>query len=368
MRLRDPFAVCLCLLVPIAASCGSEAPDAATSQAAAARAAPLLQLRAARRAASRRSRRRSRLRIPVRRWRRLGDAEPAGAERCGVPAAGRQGWLRPAALRRGGCCRQRRRGCRELDRTCQRGGGQPGCAGRVRRSRPGRRCCDSGSRGLTVFIAGDSTVSTYPDSASDQDQAGWGQMLHEQVRAGVKIENRAIGGRTARRFIDDGKLDEIWQDIHAGDYLLIQFGTNDSNKSASYMHDGQTVRITSSPRPTSKPGSSATSTARAAGKPCRCWSHHPARNSAYCTGGNGTGAWAAAMRELGASEMLIVSDLNQRQRGLPESHLSRPEPARLLPTEGGRNGGRHALPGAGARKLAEFVADGLRAAGVPWVR
>jgi lysophospholipase L1-like esterase len=82
---------------------------------------------------------------------------------------------------------------------------------------------------VTVYLAGDSTVSTYADTASPRDQAGWRQMLHEYV-SDAAVDNRAIRGCTARRFIDDGKLDEIWQDIHAGDYLLVQFGTNDRNR------------------------------------------------------------------------------------------------------------------------------------------
>ncbi len=57
---------------------------------------------------------------------------------------------------------------------------------------------------VTVYIAGDSTVSTYTDTASTTDQAGWGQMLHESFSDLVTIENRAIGGRTSRRFIDEG--------------------------------------------------------------------------------------------------------------------------------------------------------------------
>jgi lysophospholipase L1-like esterase len=73
---------------------------------------------------------------------------------------------------------------------------------------------------LTVFIAGDSTVMTYPDTTSTTDQAGWGQMLHEDFRTTATIDNRAIGGRTARRFIEEGHLDEILADIRAGDYLL----------------------------------------------------------------------------------------------------------------------------------------------------
>jgi hypothetical protein len=83
-----------------------------------------------------------------------------------------------------------------------------------------------------------------------------GQMLHAFVRDGFTIENRAIGGRTARRFIDDGVLDEVWQNIHKGDYLLVQFGTNDGNRSATYTHDGQTIPYYLEPALTRKPRAS----------------------------------------------------------------------------------------------------------------
>ncbi|XYI02274.1 hypothetical protein ACMHYB_21890 [Sorangium sp. So ce1128] len=49
---------------------------------------------------------------------------------------------------------------------------------------------------VSVYIAGDSTAQTYVDSPIHQ--AGWGQMLGEFFDARVHIENRAIGGRTAR--------------------------------------------------------------------------------------------------------------------------------------------------------------------------
>jgi lysophospholipase L1-like esterase len=219
-----------------------------------------------------------------------------------------------------------------------------------------------------VFIAGDSTVSTYPDTASDHDQAGWGQMLHEQVKPGVKIENRAIGGRTARRFIDDGKLDEIWRDIHAGDYLLVQFGTNDGNKSATYTHDGQTIPYYLEPGTDFKTWLMRYIDGAREHKAVPVLVTPPPRNSAYCTGGNGTGAWAQAMRELGASELLVVSDLNQRSVDYLKAICPAPSPPDFfLQKDDGTVDGTH-FQERGARKLAEFVAEGLRSAGVPWVR
>ena len=78
-----------------------------------------------------------------------------------------------------------------------------------------------------IFIASDSTAQDYaPDK---YPQAGWGTMLRCAVDDQVTVENRAIGGRSTRSFINEGRLDEIARDIRPGDTLLIQFGHNDAN-------------------------------------------------------------------------------------------------------------------------------------------
>lgn len=221
---------------------------------------------------------------------------------------------------------------------------------------------------LTVFIAGDSTVSTYPDTASDRDQAGWGQMLPDHVRAGVKVENRAIGGRTARRFIDDGRLDEIFADIRAGDYLLVQFGTNDGNKTATYMLGNQTIPYYLEPNTDFKTYlKKYLDGARMRGA-IPVLVTPPPRNSAYCTGGNGTGAWAQAMRELGQAEHVVVADLNQKSVDYLKAICPEPSPPDFyLQRSDGTVDGTH-FQERGARKLAEFVADALRDQGVGFVK
>jgi len=78
-----------------------------------------------------------------------------------------------------------------------------------------------------VFIAGDSTAATYgPERAP---QAGWGQALQGYLDPTVwEVRNHAMGGRSTRSFIDEGRLDAIAKDIRRGDVLLIQFGHNDA--------------------------------------------------------------------------------------------------------------------------------------------
>ncbi len=77
-----------------------------------------------------------------------------------------------------------------------------------------------------IFIASDSTAQDYkPDK---YPQSGWGSMLRCAVDPGITIENRAIGGRSTKSFMAEGRLDGIARDIRAGDTLLIQFGHNDA--------------------------------------------------------------------------------------------------------------------------------------------
>ena len=78
-----------------------------------------------------------------------------------------------------------------------------------------------------VFIAGDSTAAEYgPERAP---QAGWGQALQSYLDpAAWQVRNHAKGGRSARSFIAEGRLDAIAKDLRRGDVLLIQFGHNDA--------------------------------------------------------------------------------------------------------------------------------------------
>ncbi|TDB26220.1 cupin domain-containing protein [Stenotrophomonas sp. ATCM1_4] len=78
-----------------------------------------------------------------------------------------------------------------------------------------------------VFIAGDSTAASYgPERAP---QAGWGQMLQGWLDpARWQVHNHAVGGRSTRSFIAEGRLDAIGHALRPGDVLLIQFGHNDA--------------------------------------------------------------------------------------------------------------------------------------------
>ncbi|HEY4185984.1 MAG TPA: hypothetical protein VGP07_13000 [Polyangia bacterium] len=114
---------------------------------------------------------------------------------------------------------------------------------------------------ITIWIAGDSTVMTYPEPNTDGDNMvsiyGWGRELGQFFSSQVTISNQAIGGRSVAFFmwsvvtdstgayqcvdsqgtpqfqtsngnkVDTSQWARIKSGIKAGDFLLIQFGTND---------------------------------------------------------------------------------------------------------------------------------------------
>lgn len=166
---------------------------------------------------------------------------------------------------------------------------------------------------LTVYIASDSTASTYTNSAIHQ--GGWGQFLQANLDPKAKVDNRAIGGRTARRFIDEGYLDKILQVIKPGDYLLVQFGTNDGNQTATYTLNGQTIPYYLAPATDFKTWMTKYVVAARDKMANPVFVTPPPRRS--CTGdshsfGNGLAGYATAMKEMGAAQSVPVVDLNQK--------------------------------------------------------
>jgi len=77
----------------------------------------------------------------------------------------------------------------------------------------------------TIFIAGDSTASSYGPEV--YPRMGWGQVLGNFYGDNVSVVDLAQSGRSAKSFIDEGFFDEIAASIGPGDVLLVQFGHND---------------------------------------------------------------------------------------------------------------------------------------------
>ncbi len=79
---------------------------------------------------------------------------------------------------------------------------------------------------VTVFIAGDSTVTDQPGEPGNS----WGQMLPRFFGPGVAVANQAESGETLKSFVTGMRLDKILSQMKQGDYLFMQFGHNDQKK------------------------------------------------------------------------------------------------------------------------------------------
>ena len=81
----------------------------------------------------------------------------------------------------------------------------------------------------TLYIIGDSTVKN--GSGKGQDNMwGWGSFLHEHFdTTRIHIENHAIGGRSSRTFITEGRWEKILTNLKPGDFVIMQFGHNDNS-------------------------------------------------------------------------------------------------------------------------------------------
>ena len=80
----------------------------------------------------------------------------------------------------------------------------------------------------TLWIVGDSTVRNgHGDGANGQ--WGWGEPLVSYFDTKkINVVNRAIGGRSSRTYITEGHWKSTLDMMRPGDFLLIQFGHNDS--------------------------------------------------------------------------------------------------------------------------------------------
>ena len=85
-----------------------------------------------------------------------------------------------------------------------------------------------------IWIIGDSTVANGNDTI-----VGWGHELPAFFDTSrVSILNKARGGRSSRTFLNEGLWKEILPQIRKGDFVLMQFGHNDSAKPDAEKYRG----------------------------------------------------------------------------------------------------------------------------------
>jgi lysophospholipase L1-like esterase len=235
-------------------------------------------------------------------------------------------------------------------------GGRGGAAGAGAGGRAGAGGATGPLPPVTVYIAGDSTVMTYPPTAANM-QAGWGQFLRDQYTTQVTVSNQSIGGRTSRRFIEEGRLTTILNTIKTGDYLMVQFGTNDGNTTALYP-DGEPYLVTTA----EFQGFMLQFIQDARGKGAiPVLVTPPPRRS--CTGdshsfGNGLAGYSAAMKTVATQTGAALVDLNAKTLAYVNMIGCIASADFFL-----LNDGTHFQVN-GARLMAGFVADGVREAGL----
>ncbi|WP_316850027.1 rhamnogalacturonan acetylesterase [Pedobacter agri] len=77
----------------------------------------------------------------------------------------------------------------------------------------------------TLYIIGDSTAANKSEKA--YPETGWGMALQAFFKDDVKVDNRALNGRSTKSFRNENRWQPILDQLKAGDYVFIEFGHND---------------------------------------------------------------------------------------------------------------------------------------------
>jgi lysophospholipase L1-like esterase len=79
----------------------------------------------------------------------------------------------------------------------------------------------------TLYLVGDSTVRNGRGDGAN-GQWGWGEPLVSYFDLDqINVVNRAIGGRSSRTYITEGRWDDLVALLKPGDFVVFQFGHND---------------------------------------------------------------------------------------------------------------------------------------------
>lgn len=78
-----------------------------------------------------------------------------------------------------------------------------------------------------IFMIGDSTMANKP---LDLPERGWGMSFGKFFVNPAMVQNHAVNGRSTKSFIDEGRWDKVLAELHAGDFVIIQFAHNDEKK------------------------------------------------------------------------------------------------------------------------------------------
>jgi lysophospholipase L1-like esterase len=78
---------------------------------------------------------------------------------------------------------------------------------------------------ITVWLIGDSTMSIKETKA--YPETGWGMPFVYFWDSTVRVDNRAVNGRSTRTFMEENRWVPVVNTMQEGDYVFIQFGHND---------------------------------------------------------------------------------------------------------------------------------------------
>jgi len=82
----------------------------------------------------------------------------------------------------------------------------------------------------TLFIIGDSTVKNHGNIQ------GWGDPIADYFdHKKIAVENDAAAGRSSRTFISEGRWEAVRAKLQKGDFVMMQFGHNDTKAPISAM-------------------------------------------------------------------------------------------------------------------------------------
>jgi len=204
---------------------------------------------------------------------------------------------------------------------------------------------------ITVFLAGDSTVTDQPYEPG----ASWGQMLPRFFNDKVAIANHAESGETMKSFITALRFDKLLSAMKPGDYLFIQFGHNDSKSQwpQTYVEPFTTYKaylkvFIAEAR-------------RRGATPVLITSMHRRVFDGEGRIKNTHGDYPEAVRQVAREENVALIDLHAMSASLYEA--LGPEKSPLAFSANGRDATHH--NNYGAYQLAQCVVTGIREAGLP---
>ncbi len=85
---------------------------------------------------------------------------------------------------------------------------------------------------ITVYLVGDSTMT----DQMMEPWGAWGMQFPRWFKPPVVIANYAESGESAASFFGENRWPKLMSEVHAGDYILIQFGINDRTLAPAQVH------------------------------------------------------------------------------------------------------------------------------------